>query len=382
MIGARVLVLTDWYLPGFKAGGPIRSVANMVTALAREFEFSILTSDRDMGDPARYPGIEAGRWQLRDRHRVLYLPRGRLDTYPSMLRVLREVSPDILHVNGLFSPLFSILPLAARRLGRGHGRCLIAPRGMLGAGALQIRPTKKRAFIAAARTTDLYRATIWHATSDMEAAEIRAVIGPRAEIRVAPNLPDARPDPGPLKPAKRPGSVRFCFFSRVSPKKGLREALQMLASVDGDVGLDVIGPVDDPAYWRACQAEMARLRPLIKVSYVGAVEPARVHETLAGYHFLILPTWNENFGHAIIDALAAGCPVIISDQTPWHQLEAQEAGWTIPLADRARFVAVMRECVAMDDELFTRRSRAAVAFAAQVATDPAALASNRALFMD
>jgi glycosyltransferase involved in cell wall biosynthesis len=104
-----------------------------------------------------------------------------------------------------------------------------------------------------------------------------------------------------------------------------------------------------------------------------------VPAALARYDFMILPTHNENFGYAILDALAAGCPVLLSDQTPWRDLEAAGAGWTIPLADPERFARTIEACVAMGPDEHARRSAAAHAYALRAATDPGAVGRLEAL---
>lgn len=376
----RVLLVTDWFRPAYKAGGPVRSLANLVDALGSEIDFSVVAGDRDLGDRDPFPGIETGRWYERDGHRVCYLPRG-AGGIRRLGQLLRSEEFDILHVNGMYSAQFSIAPLAVVRAARGTARVIVAPRGMLGAGAMRIRPLRKKIYLAAARRAGLFRDVTWHATGAEEVAEIHAQLGADVRVELAPNLPNRFSGAPPAR-VKRPGEVRFCFFSRISPKKGLREALQRMRALPRAraISFDILGPVDDQAYWAGCLEEIERLRDVVTVTYRGAVEPDEVRATLAGYHLLVLPTWNENYGHAIIDALAAGCPVILSDQTPWRDLEASGAGWTIPLRDHERFEAALRRCVEMDDTEYARRSRAAFEYAGAVLVDPVAIEKNRGLF--
>jgi glycosyltransferase involved in cell wall biosynthesis len=80
-------------------------------------------------------------------------------------------------------------------------------------------------------------------------------------------------------------------------------------------------------------------------------------------HFLLLPTAGENFGYVILEALAAGRPTLISDQTPWRGLSAQSAGWDLPLANRELWQEVIRKCVDMDQEQYKVLARGARRFA-------------------
>src|SRR5687768_5103624 len=125
----RVLVLTGTYPPGFRGGGPVRSIANMVTALASDIDFRIVTLDRDQESQSPYADVPSGVWLDRDGARVLYLPRSAI-TVGRLLREIRTVSPDVIYLNGFFNSLFTIRVLLARRAGLVKGvPVLLAPRG-------------------------------------------------------------------------------------------------------------------------------------------------------------------------------------------------------------------------------------------------------------
>ena len=106
-------------------------------------------------------------------------------------------------------------------------------------------------------------------------------------------------------------------------------------------------------------------------------------QTLAAYHLFLLPTRGENFGHVILEALSAGCPVLISDQTPWRGLESSGIGWALPLTEPERFRAVLNQCIAMDESKFIHRSRQATRYAAAWAQnqEQEALDAYRRLFL-
>ena len=109
----KILVFIDWYLPGFKAGGPIRSIANLVARLPHDF--SIVTSDRDHMADAPYPNVPTGTWvNGAGRERVMYLPAE--DQKPATYRrLMKELDYDVIYVNSLFSPRFALMPLLAAR---------------------------------------------------------------------------------------------------------------------------------------------------------------------------------------------------------------------------------------------------------------------------
>jgi glycosyltransferase involved in cell wall biosynthesis len=86
----------------------------------------------------------------------------------------------------------------------------------------------------------------------------------------------------------------------------------------------------------------------VRVAHRQQIPPARVIEALAFQDLFFLPTLGENYGHAIVDSLLAGTPVLISDQTPWRGLAAARAGWDLPLGDPAAFAAVIARAAAAD----------------------------------
>src|SRR2546423_1485296 len=143
----RVLATSAGFEPGFRWGGPARSLVSIVDTVSDMTELCLVARDRDLGAPDPYP-IRSGRWLPRRGSRVFYLDTHRVGHW---LRLWRELSPvhfDLLYVNSLWDPIFTIIPIVAVRLGILHARnLLIAPRGELTPGALSIKNKKKRLFL-------------------------------------------------------------------------------------------------------------------------------------------------------------------------------------------------------------------------------------------
>src|SRR5690606_23610763 len=124
-------------------------------------------------------------------------------------------------------------------------------------------------------------------------------------------LPQLTPE---QKPAKMPGSAKLVFLSRVVPKKNPKFLLECLAEInEGDVEIDIVGPREETEYWRECEEVTAKLPANIKVNPVGPVAYHDGLDHLAAAHFFVMPTLTENFGYVFLEALAAGCPLLISD---------------------------------------------------------------------
>lgn len=357
----RVLVFASYYLPGFLAGGPVRSLSRLFEWLQGEFDFQVVTRNRDLGVTAPYPDKEPGRWYPAGTVDVTYLARP-CSSVRRLRGIVREVRPDLLYFNSAVDPCLSILPLLLRRFGLLGPAipALVAPRGEFSPGALGLKRLKKTLWLALARFIGVYSTVTWHATDEHEAGFIRRTWGSDARILVAPNLPprhegEAEPDRQP----KEAGVLRAVFLSRISPMKNLRGVLTSLASVRAPVSLHIYGAREDPEYWAACEQEIGRLPAHVKVEYRGVVAPDDVIPTLARYDLFFLPTLGENFGHVILEALLAGCPVLISDRTPWRDLEAGQAGLDVPLGNEGLLVGALERFAAMDDPEFRAWSRGA-----------------------
>lgn len=373
--------MADRYLPGFKSGGPIRSLSNLVARLGGEVAFRVVTRDRDGGDTAPYPGIAPG-WQPVGRAEVRYLAPAE-QTPSAIARTIKDAGHEVLYLNSLFSPRFTLVPLALRRLGMiPRTPVVLAPRGELSSGALSLKSAKKRTWLQGARMAGLYRGIVWHATAPEEAEEIRGWFGADARVFVAANL-GASAESTHLAPrvAKVPGRLRVLFLSRIARKKNLDVAIRALALVRGvEVEFHVHGPREDAAYWEECRALADMLPANVRMEYRGEVEHARVAETMRAHDLFFLPTRGENYGHAIAEALRAGTPALLADTTPWRGLEAAGAGWDLPADDVAGFARAVEAAGAMDAQQHARLSAGAIAFAATRTDDDAAVDAYRAMF--
>lgn len=375
-----ILTFSSWYLPGYKAGGPIRTIANTVRHLERFFTFSVVTRDRDLGDNAPYAGIVGKTWIKTDGAMVIYLgPRDR--SLRTLRAVIREIHPEILYLNSFFDPDFTIRPLLLRRIGLVEKNLplIIAPRGELSPAALAIKPLRKKIFLALAKVIGLYDGAMWQAASPSEADDIRRVFGSGVHLVIAPDLPPFAEFPERTR-NKEKGHLRAAFLSRIAPIKNLDGGLTMLAGVNGAVEYDIYGPIEAPSYWEECRRIAERLPSNVAVRYCGQVENSGVIELLSHYDVLFLPTRGESFGHVILEALIAGCPVLISDQTPWRGLEEKRAGWDISLNDRVRFTSVLQTLVSMDGEDHRQWSEGARKLAKTFCNDSERISATYALF--
>jgi glycosyltransferase involved in cell wall biosynthesis len=364
LVGAqrRLLIISETYLPGWRAGGPTRSIANLVDGLGDTYEIYVLTRDHDHTDPGPYPNITPNRWTRVGKGLVYYADDENL-SMPAIRRIAREVAPDLVYLNSMLSRL-TMKYLAMRRLRQSRAPVLLAPRGEFSAGALGIKAWRKRTYLGAARLVGLFRGVHWHASSQHEANDIQQNLGSGTDVHTVTNpatQPPAEPEPSP---PKVPGAATFVVIARVSRMKNLPFLLENLVRVRGDVTLRIIGG-RDPGYWPGFDRQLAELPSNINASWDGGVPPSQVNEVLEGTHFFVLPTLGENFGHAIYEAMRVGRPVVISDKTPWKDLSESMAGWDLPLENSRRWVEILQLCIDMDQEEYLSMSKGAHALASQ-----------------
>jgi len=355
----RIIALTNCFVPGFLGGGPVRSLHALATVLWEEFDFRVVTADRDIGGSHPYAGIKLEQWTDVGVCQVQYLPPPPRH-WVALWRILNKEPWDVLYINDFFSLSWGILPLILNRASLSPRRSiLVAPRGQFAPGALGNKTYKKSGYLALAKRLGLFSGLTWHATNETEAAEIRNIAGQEANIVTASNVPNI--DLGIRKPAElryeRDGSLRLVFVSRIASKKNLAYAMRVLTRVRAPVTFDIYGPIEDEKYWRNITSIVDRLPRNIQVAYKGVLSFREAHSIYHAYDCLFLPTLGENFGHVIYESLCAGCPVIISDRTPWRNLESEGCGWDIPLEDEVGFVQAVHQLHSMsyDDRLKMRR---------------------------
>ena len=355
----KILILVDWFVPGYKAGGPIQSCANFVFAMKEDYSVYVLTTDTDHGETEPYEGIESGRWtnNLHPEIQVFYLKKAGLSA--SQLKAqIDAVQADYVYLNHLFSPLFVVYPLWLKFRGRLKSEIVICPRGALYDSALSVKRYKKTPFLWLFRRMALHKRVLFHATNQREKEAILQHF-PGSRVLIADNLPNMRQPPfGSI--TKERGSLKLIFIARIVPIKNLLFLLGAMEKIQtARLELTIIGPVEDKGYWSECEQKIATLPGNITVQYLGPKRNDELMSILFQHHLFALPTTGENFGHAIFEAFLTGRPVLISDQTPWLGLPDHKAGWDLPLSDTDAFSHALETAAGWDQPAFDEWARGA-----------------------
>jgi glycosyltransferase involved in cell wall biosynthesis len=380
-----VLIFLMAYTPGYKAGGPLRTIVNLVDHLSDDLEFWIITNDRDLSDTKPYKNIKANQWQPVDRAKVYYVSPERC-TVKNIAAIIKSTPHDVLYLNSFFDFNFAIKPLIARKLGLLPDKPIVlAPRGQFSEGALGLKSHKKRLFIRLTKMFGLYKNLTWQASSEHEVHDICRVMNDVAKsIHVAVNLPTKIDSHAKNPASSEPDSnniLKVIFLSRISPKKNLDYALRVMTHVNTPLVFDIYGPTEDKKYWNECEKLIEQLPEYINVNYHGSIQPEQVSSMFSNYNLFFFPTRGENYGHVIAESISVGTPVLISDQTPWRSLAADKLGWDLPLDDLKIFAEKIESVAGMERSSLTKWREEVKAKAMERLSAPQIVQDNKELFL-
>lgn len=373
------MIFIDWFLPGYKAGGPIQSCANLIAHLKEDYAISVITRDTDYCEEKPYSTVKSNAWNvLPDGVRVYYISKEQLNR-KTIKQILSDEPFDVVYLNGIYSPYFTLFPLFFLK-NKKDKTIVVAARGMLAEGALSIKKTKKKFFLSFTKLIGLFKDVVFHATTAVEAGDVKKHFGEKSKIRIASNLPKKiTAQQLPLR-IKKEGVVKLINIARIAPEKNLKYALEILQKIKGNVEFDFYGPIYNNDYWNECSVLIKAIPSHIKVNYRKSIESNQIENAFANYHFMLMPTQGENFGHIILESLSAGCPVIISNKTMWNDLQNKKAGWALPLSKPEQFVETIEKCVAMNQEEYHQLSVGAYELATSFINNKEFLEQNKKLF--
>lgn len=346
----KVLVFVDWFLPAYKAGGPITSMLALIQNLGNELDIVIVTGDRDISDTSSFKSIllDKGVINMNLKVKIYYLSKT-FRRFFTIRQIIKQEQPEVIYVNGVFSFWFSFFPVLIKRLNLISAKVIVCPRGMLGDTTVNVKKFKKELFFSFLRVLKLYKNITWHATNSDEKDAIGFRFLLADDVYTIPNIPIVGQTSSAIID-KEIGNLSLLFYSRILPIKNLELVLRAIVDVNSAyrVTLDIYGPIEDQNYWQKCSRIIMYSPPHIRVNYKGAVNAHVEQIDFASYHFMVLPTLHENYGHVIAESLSCGCPVIISENTPWTNLESNTAGFSIDIADSRLWTQKIEKCAQMN----------------------------------
>jgi glycosyltransferase involved in cell wall biosynthesis len=340
----KILIFISHYLPGYKMGGPLNSILNIVKNLSKYFDFYIITSDRDFGEKKQYENIQVNKWLNIGEAKVLYIRNG-FKGYKDILTSIKETNFDVIYLNSFFEFKFSIYVALLRYFNFIKIKKLIlAVRGEFYEEALAFKKQKKNIYLRLIKFIKIYKNICWHSTDISESNEIIKIFSAKANIQKASVLSDTT---NYLKEIKEPvfkfndDVLKVVFLSRISKDKNLMFTYNVLKKIKRNLEFHIYGPIEDHDIWDDYEKKIKSLPNNIFISYKGSVKKENVKAIISKYDIFFLPTHRENFGHVISESLSVGTPVLISNNTPWLNLEKARLGWDIDLTNIGDFVNVL-----------------------------------------
>ncbi len=325
-----MLIFYDHFYPAYKAGGPVQSLVNLVRRLHHHYAFYLVCKPHEMNEAKFLDGIVVNQWNnWNGMAKVLYKAYS-FNKRQAYTQLLQETHPDVIFINGLFSLYYNILPLKyaigfCRRY--PNAKIVLSARGMMHPGALSQKAVKKKLFLSAFRLLGWHRKVKWHATDTQEKEFIKKYFGQNTEVETAGNFPNLLP--AISSPEKKPGELIMGTIALISPMKNHLLIIRALKQITEQVTWLIYGPVKDEAYWQQCTKLIQQLPMNIKVQYKGELFPLHINNAMNSFQLFIMPSKSENFGHAILEALSAGKPVITTDTTPFKNLQQHKAGFSV-----------------------------------------------------
>ena len=347
----KLLIMASLFWPQKKGGGPPVSIMNLVLSIKDDFDIYIISKNHELDDDKPLEGIQEG-WNQFPFGKAYYVPKG-MHSLKNILSLIKYVNPDVIYQNSFFSA-DDLLPVLLYKKKNKHVKVIVAPRGELYPERISQGKLKKNLYGNILSHTGMLKDVYFQGTNKDECSQIKQNLHiPDNYLLDIQNIAAIH---SKIKKniEKQTGELKLVYIARIHPTKNLLNAIRWLGQVKGKVLYDIYGSIEDENYWRRCQDVIDKLPDNITVNYKGMIEHEKVADIISNYHVYYMPTIGENFGHSIVEALLVGRPVIISDQTPWTDVNSA-GSYAIDLAQPEKFIECINEMVDMsaDDYIET-----------------------------
>lgn len=246
---------------------------------------------------------------------------GLLSRVIALKKYLDQFGFDIVHIHGTWTPILAVASFLASSKGIP---VVVSPHGCLERWALQHRGSKKKLALALYQRRIFSNASMMVATARQEFESIRC-LGIETPVAVIPNGVDMPP----VLTHSQVGERKILFLSRIHPKKGLPDLIAAWALVRQPEWRVVIAGPDEDGHLEELRAQIDSLGLEGDFEFTGLVTGDRKEALFAEADVFVLPTYSENFGIAVAEALARGLPVITTTGAPWEDIETWRCGWWV-----------------------------------------------------
>jgi glycosyltransferase involved in cell wall biosynthesis len=318
----KILQITPYYLPYTEYGGPVYTVSYLCDSLVDYgLKVTLYTTYKKVKERDPYT-IISDRIDLHYFHSYF---SSRLFFAPNLIfSLLRNIKKyDVVHLHmwwNLTSMLSMMIAVFYKRT------VILSPRGNLSEYTLTHSKSFIKKIFHRLYNRYVFRKTILHATTEAELEECRKIADWKLEV-VIPNL--VKIPRQQIEIRKRlPGEpMKLLFISRIDSKKGLELLMGALARVGFPCMLTIAGNGTDK-YISELKLKAAKLGIHDKIEWVGFANDKQKQELYTHHDLLVLPSYNENFANVVVESLALGTPVLVSDKVGLCRfVEKNKLGW-------------------------------------------------------
>jgi glycosyltransferase involved in cell wall biosynthesis len=295
-------------------GGPSRSSVHLVESLAsKECNVNLFATKTQFPLVSSFKNINA---------KLFLCKRNHFGFSKALNKKLDEDKSYILHGHGIWNLAVHQMAVIARRKSKPY---IISPRGMLEPWSLSQSYLKKKIALLGYQKKDLHRADCIHATAKSEAQNIRS-LGFTNPIAIIPNGINLLEFPQYKKTNKK---NKILFLSRIDKKKGVENLIKAFIEISPVITkrweIEIVGN-GDPKYIKSLQKLIFKFNKNHQITisnYVFGKEKLKKYQSA---DIFVLPTYSENFGIVVAEALACSVPVICTKGAPWEELNTFNCG--------------------------------------------------------
>ena len=318
-----LFIITEYFHPFSDAGGPVRSIENLIKLVDNNYSLKLITSANSHQGEKLSKNIKSDEFTIEPITKIsAYYSKNTFIGFLKITLLFIKFRNHTFYLNGMYVPRLSLLPALICK------NVIICPRGMLINETLGPKSFYKKIYLFIYKLA-ISKKAIWHATSTAEVLDIKRFFGPKTNVQVISNI-TLKPLTNKKDFIKEKGVLKLVYYGLIVENKSLLTLIKTLKSLNFPVSLDIFGSIKDQSYWKLCLKEINQNNSLATFNYTGHANPADSQTILANYDAFILLTKGENFGHAIYESLSVGTPVVISNKTPWiFEESSTPGGWLI-----------------------------------------------------
>ena len=344
----KVLIFTKYFKPAFKAGGPIKSIDNILKIYGNKYDITLVTGDSDI-DNIVYKNIILDETINKKNYKIKYLSK-RKNNYYNLFKIIHSIDPDTLYLNSFFDYNFSI-KIAILNKFYFKKKMIISPRGELYKNALAIKKIKKKFFLFLSNFFQIYKGVIFQVNSIKEKKELSKInflryLHSTVVPVLYPKLKEVKIDELSLNRK----NFKILYVSRIVKNKNLDFCLKILKKLNLKVNFIIIGPIEDKKYWLMCKKKILDIKKKVKIDYLGYQKKDKINKIMKNSHCFFLPSMFESFGHVIFESFLNGLPVVTSKNTPWNKLKSKKIGADIDIANEDIYVSELKSLMTCDEK--------------------------------